>query len=307
MARMVPPRAQFPYGRRLPATIPARNPLSCPDGRLEQRPSWDGGFSMTPRRSRQVGLLCLLVTAVGWGLNWPAIKVLLHEWPPLFARGTAGVAAALGLALLAAMRGQRLAVPGPLVGRLVAAAAINVLAWMGLSTLSMLLRSAGEGALLVYTMPIWATLLAWPILGERPTVRSLTALALGIAGVEVLLGGQDLSVGSEKLPGVLLALAAAGLFALGTVALRPPLALPALTSVAWQVGLGCLPMVAWGLLFEKPALDRQRVQGGVRRPVLCPGRSIADRFVGLRYLTCPAPPPAAAASSGTAAARSTRP
>ena len=118
----------------------------------------------------------------------------------------------------------------------------------------MLWLEASEGALLVYTMPIWATLLAWPVLGERPSARSVTALLLGIAGVAVLLGGQDLSVGLEKLPGVLLALAAACLFAFGTVALRSPLPLPALSSVAWQVGLGCTPMVVWGLLFERPAL-----------------------------------------------------
>ena len=41
--------------------------------------------------------------------------------------------------------------------RRAAAAAINVTAWMGLSTLAMLWLSAGEGALVVYTMPIWAT------------------------------------------------------------------------------------------------------------------------------------------------------
>jgi len=39
-----------------------------------------------PLRSRQVGLLCLVVTAVGWGLNWPVMKLLLREWPPLFSR-----------------------------------------------------------------------------------------------------------------------------------------------------------------------------------------------------------------------------
>jgi drug/metabolite transporter (DMT)-like permease len=36
---------------------------------------------------------------------------------------------------------------------------------MGLSTLSLLWLDAGQGALLVYSMPIWATILAWPALG----------------------------------------------------------------------------------------------------------------------------------------------
>jgi drug/metabolite transporter (DMT)-like permease len=202
-------------------------------------------------------LLCLLVTAVGWGLNWPAMKLLLQEWPPLSARGAAGVTAALALALLAALRGERLAVPARSAGRLLIAAALNVTAWMGLSTLSLLWLDAGQGALLAYTMPIWATFLAWPVLGERPTAGRIVALALGIAGVAVLLGGEDghgPALRPEQLPGVALALGAAVLFAFGTVALRSPLGLPPLVATAWQVGLGCLPMVVAGLLFEAPDL-----------------------------------------------------
>ena len=40
---------------------------------------------------RSIGYLCLVITSVGWALNWPLIKVILQDWPPLFARGLAGV------------------------------------------------------------------------------------------------------------------------------------------------------------------------------------------------------------------------
>jgi drug/metabolite transporter (DMT)-like permease len=42
------------------------------------------------RREQSIGLLCLGVTAFGWALNWPLTKLLLQQWPPLFARGLAG-------------------------------------------------------------------------------------------------------------------------------------------------------------------------------------------------------------------------
>jgi drug/metabolite transporter (DMT)-like permease len=212
-------------------------------------------------RPGHAGVLCLLVASIGWGLNWPALKVLLGEWPPLSARGASGVAAALGLAFFAAIRGERLAVPRRMFGRLALAALTNVFVWMGFSTVSLLWLNVGEAALLVYTMPLWVTLLAWPVLGERPTARTLAALALGIAGLAVLLGGQVSAVGSAKLPGVLLALAAAFLFALGTVTSRSALALPPIASVAWQVGLGCAPMLAAGLLFEKPDIGALTASG----------------------------------------------
>src|SRR5215208_6306230 len=133
-------------------------------------------------RTRRIGLVCLAITAVGWGLNWPVIKLILREWPPLFARGTAGLVAALGLAAVALMRRERTTVPSNAFGRLSIAAALNVFAWMGFSTIAMVWLSVAEGTLLVYTMPIWATLLAWPIRGARPTLCDLAALALGSTG-----------------------------------------------------------------------------------------------------------------------------
>jgi len=47
-------------------------------------------------RKQWIGIVCLLVTASGWALNWPLMKILLRDWPPLFARGLAGVIACDG-------------------------------------------------------------------------------------------------------------------------------------------------------------------------------------------------------------------
>lgn len=213
-------------------------------------------------QARTVGLLCLLTTSVGWGLNWPAMKFLLREMPPLFARGMAGVTAALVIALIAALLGQRLALPRELAGRVFIAASLNVFAWMGFSTLSLRWLSAGQGALLVYTMPVWATLLAWPLRGCRPAAGALAGLALCVAGIGLLFGAELASLGAGKLPGVLFALAAALLFALGTVVLKP-VALPPLTILAWQIGFGCAPMIVLGLLFESPRLQDLSATGWV--------------------------------------------
>jgi drug/metabolite transporter (DMT)-like permease len=203
-------------------------------------------------RSQQIGITFVVMAAIGWGLNWPAIKLVLRDWPPLFARGTAGLAAAMLLVTVASIRRESLKVSYTDLPRLMSAAATNVFAWMGFGTLAMVWLDVAEGALLVYTMPIWAMLFSWPIRGERPDVRGLAALALGTAGITVLLGGSEAMFRAEKLPGVLLALGAAVLFALGTVASRARLELSPLTSVAWQVGIGCAPMFVLGFLVEKP-------------------------------------------------------
>ena len=216
--------------------------------------------SAPPLGPRATGLLCLVVTSVGWGLNWPAMKVLLTELPPLFARGSAGIAAALIIALAARAAGQSLAVPLNQIGRVALSAFINVFVWMGFSTLALRWLKAGQAALLVYTMPVWVILLAWPVLGRRPTRNGLLGLGLCFLGLGLLFGGQEMSITADQLPGVLFALGAAILFAFGTAALKAPV-LPPLTSVAWQLFIGCLPMVAYGVLVERPQLHALSTRG----------------------------------------------
>ena len=205
-------------------------------------------------RDRTIGFLCLVVTAFGWALNWPLIKLLLQQWPPLFARGLAGTFAAVILAALALGRRESLRVPREAMGRLVFASFTNVFAWMGFGTMAMKYVTVGEGALIAYTMPIWAMLFAWPFLHMRPTLRDIAALVLGIAGVALLLGADGFAFGAAKLTGIALALACAILFALGNVLNREAFPMPPLVVVAWQVGLGCLVMLVLGIAFEHPDL-----------------------------------------------------
>jgi len=198
------------------------------------------------------GLLFLAITSIGWGFNWPVTKFLLSELPPLTLRGTTGVIGAALLALLALLRGQSLAVERLMWPRLVMAGVLNVSAWMVLMGLALLYLPASETALIAYTMPVWASLLAWPVLGERPTLLRTLALVMAFAGLASIMGGNGLSASVAKLPGILMALGGAFGFAVGTVlAKKLPIKLPPLTSAAWQIGLGCVPITLVGLLIEK--------------------------------------------------------
>jgi drug/metabolite transporter (DMT)-like permease len=204
------------------------------------------------KRVRTVGLACVVFTALGWGLNWPATKFLLATCPPLSARGASGLVAGAILFAVAACLGESLAVPPPLWGRLAVAAVLNVSAWMGLTTVSLVWLSAGQAATLAYTMPVWAALLAWPMLGKRPVARQIGAIVFGICGVVILVGGTIFDLDAARLPGVVIALSAAGLFAFGTVlSERLPISLPRVALAAWQVFLGCIPLLIAGLLFEQ--------------------------------------------------------
>ncbi len=199
-----------------------------------------------------VGLMFLVITSVGWGFNWPIMKYLLSELPPLTMRGLTGVVGASLLAGLAILSGQSLRVPRELWPRLLLAAILNVACWMTLMGLALLWLPASEAALIAYTMPVWASLLAWPILGERPNLLRVISLVMAFAGLAAIMGGNGVAASAEKMPGIIMALGGAVGFAVGTVlAKKLPLTLPPLSAAAWQIGIGSLPVAIVGLFVEK--------------------------------------------------------
>ena len=84
-------------------TMDARAPVEIP-----VEPS---AMAANANRARTIGYLLLLVTSIGWGMNWPVTKRLLAELPPLSMRGISGVIGAFLLAGVALAIGQSLKVP----------------------------------------------------------------------------------------------------------------------------------------------------------------------------------------------------
>ena len=58
---------------------------------------------------------------------------------------------------------------------------------VGTATWALVEGGAGKMAILVYAMPFWLILMAWPLLGERPRGLQWPAVALALAGLVLLL------------------------------------------------------------------------------------------------------------------------
>jgi hypothetical protein len=115
----------------------------------------------------------------------------------------------------------------------------------------------GRGAIVAYTMPIWAALLSAWYLKERPTRRRLAALALGMVGIALLIGPDLLGLGQDPV-GPLLMIGAAICWAAGIVVMKGErwrVGIMALTG--WQLLLGGVPIVlAWLVIEPHPDLSR---------------------------------------------------
>lgn len=200
-----------------------------------------------------MGFVFLTITSVGWGLNWPVMKHLLTELPPLSARGVSAFVGALALALVALVRREPLSVPREVWPRLVLTSLLTISAWTGLIGLSLLWLRASEAAVIAAVMPVWVSILALFILNERFSLLRAVALVIAMAGLGVLFGIEGFDANAAKLPGILLAVAATMGVGLGTVLIkRAPFKLPAISLAAWQIGIGCIPVAVIGFALEQP-------------------------------------------------------
>ncbi|QIG91726.1 MULTISPECIES: DMT family transporter [unclassified Bradyrhizobium] len=202
-----------------------------------------------------LGLAFLVVASTGWGLNFPIMKFLLSEWPPLSSRGLCGVVGALALGLVAVVRGHTLRVPPGMWWRLALVSTLAIGGWVASMGLALIWLRASEAAVLGITIPVWVALVAWPVLGERVSLPRALALAVALAGIAALIGGGGLDASLGKLPGILFALAGAVCVGLGTVLTKSfKLAMPPLSLAAWQLAIGCVPIAIIGVLIEQPQL-----------------------------------------------------
>ncbi len=187
---------------------------------------------------------------LAWGFNWAAMKVALADVPPwTFRTFCLGAGSAV---LFAALRagGQALAVPKGQWPRLAMLAFFNITCWNLLVAYGLTMIPAGRGAILAFMMPAWAIPLSIWLLGERFTLQKALGLALGMAGLALLIGESFAGLGSAPL-GSLLLLAASISWAAGTVLQkRYPVAMPAGTCTAWMLLLGGVPIFLGTLVID---------------------------------------------------------
>ncbi|MEO6928726.1 MAG: DMT family transporter, partial [Casimicrobiaceae bacterium] len=105
-------------------------------------------------------------------------------------------------------------------------------------------------AILAYTMPIWATLMALVLLREQMSPRKIAGFIIGMSGM-LLLIGDDIHALSHAPTGTYLIIGAALMWALGTVLLRkwqPPMAQSALSG--WMMLVGWMPLAMIAPFFD---------------------------------------------------------
>lgn len=206
---------------------------------------------MTEHGGKRAATAVMILLVVLWGYAWVLTKLALGYCGPLHLAALRSAIGALALGTLLLWLRRPIAPEYPLealgVGILQTALFLFCNNW------ALAHGEPGKTSVLVFTMPFWVLLFAWPVLGER--IDGTGWIGVGLAAVGLLLILQPWSMHGALMP-MLIALAAGVSWALGVVIskrLKNRHPVDIVNFTFWQMVLGMLPMglVAW-LTPERP-------------------------------------------------------
>jgi drug/metabolite transporter (DMT)-like permease len=202
------------------------------------------------------GLVHLLIVYIVWGSTYLGIRIAVREgsgFPPLFMAGTRVLIAGLILLGIAALLRKPLR---PTRHDVTIFAASGVLLWCGgngLVSWAEKHAESGYTALLVGSQPLWTMSLEAFLDRERPTLRLLGALFIGLAGL-VVLNYPVLRGGSraEVLPALALILAVMSWGSGLVLQKRRPISLSGEASSGYQLVFGAVGLLLCAIIFREP-------------------------------------------------------
>jgi drug/metabolite transporter (DMT)-like permease len=195
-----------------------------------------------PQTGRFTGQLAMLFCAILWSTSGLFIKLL--DWNPMLIAGMRGLVATL--ALLPARRILAGGKPFPWKSAAFWLGGIANCLTMTLFVIANKLTAGANVILLQYSAPIWAALLGWLILGERPNLRHWIGLALVIGGLYIIFR-NDLTGGN--ILGDILAVVSGLTFGLVSVFLRMQKNASPLDSLLLSHALTALAAVPFAFIY----------------------------------------------------------
>ena len=228
--------AEAVEGRKKPPVCPRTRNVRVSTPAMSHQP--------VPRRA----LVLLVILTLVWGTNWPLFPLAVREISVWTFRAVSVAIAGAVLLMIAKARGQSLVIGREHWTTIVLATTFYLVVWNLASTYSATLIPSGQSAVLGFTMPLWAGLLSWLVLRERPTRRLFIAIGLGSLGVTLLMIPNFGAYADAPL-GLALGLLAGVGWAIGTLILkRRAIDVPTTVLTGWQMILTAVPITIGALL-----------------------------------------------------------
>ena len=193
------------------------------------------------KKNKLLSIIGLFVLSIIWGANVPFMKSALDFSGPAefaFIRNFFGAFVLFGILLV--LKKPLLIKEAP---KLFILGLFQTTGFTGFLIWALLEGGASKTVILVFTMPLWVAMMAWPFLRERLSALQWLAIAISFLGIGIIF--NPLNEGNNILS-CLLALASGFSWACGVILSKkihikfPKLDL--LTMTAWQMLWGSIPL-----------------------------------------------------------------
>lgn len=198
------------------------------------------------------GFAALVLLSLIWGYTWVAMKEAVRFADPFDFSALRAMAGALLMFAAMLWLGKPLRLRAP--ARTFAFGLFQTAGFNALAAWALYTGAAGKTAVLVYTLPFWTLLIAWPLLGERLRGLQWPATFLAAAGLLLVLEPWQLA---GTVVSKLLALATALSWATSAVLAkkwRKELEPDLLALTAWQMLMGGIVLTVIALSIPTRAI-----------------------------------------------------
>jgi drug/metabolite transporter (DMT)-like permease len=191
-------------------------------------------------------VLAIAALSCIWGYNWVVMKECLQYADAYdFAALRTGIG---GLSLFALLLWKRRPLRPKAFWMTALLGFISTTACIGLVTLALSTGGVGKTAILVYIMPFWVLLLAWPILSEHLRGAQWVPVVLAFAGLAIILEPWNLQSTLISQFFAVLSGVAWALSAIMTKFMTRRQSFDLISLTAWQMLMGALPLALIALI-----------------------------------------------------------
>jgi len=197
--------------------------------------------------------LALAFLSMIWGYNWVVMKEGLRFCDPfVFAAIRVSLAAVFLFAILV---WSKRSIRPRQVKLTILLGLLSTTFGLGLPMWALVSGGAGKTAILLYTMPFWVILLAWPILGEKMRGLEWLAVILAFTGLALMMDFHAVGVKLwSSIIAVVSGIAWAG-SAIVTRIMRRSRKFDLLSVTTWQMIYGAGPLIIISLILPAPPIQ----------------------------------------------------
>ncbi|KRF55452.1 DMT family transporter [Priestia megaterium] len=186
-----------------------------------------------------------------WGYTWVTMKIAISDIPPFLFSSLRLFIGAIPLFIILIIQRKRLFVDKGIFKNYLIMSLLMSLGYMAILTYGMQFVDSGKTSVLVYTMPIFVTIISHFKLGEKINIYKMVGLTFGLLGLLFILGLEITNPDTKVIFGELLILISALSWGLANVFSKIRFKnIDVIHMNAWQLIIGALLLFVLSLILE---------------------------------------------------------